>query len=73
MLYVLAACITSNEDSMAERLRRVTRNHMGSARAGSNPAAVVSLFLWSFTCLFKAAEKVSNDVLMKYDNNELVS
>ena len=28
-------------DSMAERLRRVIRNHMGYARVGSNPTAVV--------------------------------
>ena len=28
---------------MAEWLRRVTRNHMGFSRAGSNPACVVFL------------------------------
>ena len=30
-------------DSMAERLRRVIRNHMGFSRVGSNPTAVDAL------------------------------
>ena len=38
-------------DSMAEWLRREIRNLMGSARVGSNPAAVAFFFL-SFLILF---------------------
>ena len=34
---------TSSTDSVSERLRRWTRNPLGSARRGSNPLAVVSL------------------------------
>jgi hypothetical protein len=34
-------------DSMAEWLRRVIRNHMGYARVGSNPTAVVQMCLLS--------------------------
>ena len=39
MVYTLFA-LTLVIDSMAEWLRRLTRNQMGSARVGSNPAAV---------------------------------
>ena len=35
----------SEIDSVAEWLRRETRNLMGFSRAGSNPAAVVKFFL----------------------------
>ena len=33
---------------MAERLRRLTRNQMGSARAGSNPAGCEAMFCSRF-------------------------
>ena len=38
-----AACIAW--DTLAEWLRRVIRNHMGSSRAGSNPAGVADFVL----------------------------
>ena len=35
--------ITAKVDTVAEWLRRVTRNHLGFSRAGSNPAGVAFL------------------------------
>jgi hypothetical protein len=37
-----------NQDTVAEWLRRRTRNPLGSARAGSNPAGVDKIFLHFF-------------------------
>ena len=39
--YLDASKHFENHDSVSEWLRRWTRNPLGSARAGSNPAAVV--------------------------------
>ena len=36
------------QDSMAEWLRRVIRNHMGYARVGSNPTAVVYQYIHTY-------------------------
>jgi hypothetical protein len=41
----------SNYDTVAERLRRLTRNQLGLSRVGSSPAGV-ALFLLSFHPLF---------------------
>ena len=38
-------CDVNTQDNLAEWLRRETRNLMGSARAGSNPAVVDSKYL----------------------------
>ncbi len=35
-----------DQDSVSERLRRWTRNPLGSARRGSNPLAVELLVVW---------------------------
>ena len=37
------------EDNVAEWLRRETRNLLGSSRAGSNPAVVEFLFIYSWS------------------------
>ena len=38
-----SADLIANQDSVSERLRRWTRNPLGSARRGSNPLAVGSV------------------------------
>ena len=42
VLWCIALCfLPSRQDTVSERLRRWTRNPLGSARRGSNPLAVV--------------------------------
>ena len=61
-------------DTVSKRLRRWTRNPLGSARRGSNPLAVVSvppeLDLASYTCHKpkRAADgsRIAGKVLMKF-------
>ena len=36
------------KDTMAEWLRRLTRNQLGSSRAGSNPARVAAIVIFFF-------------------------
>ena len=47
---------------MAEWLRRLTRNQMGSSRVGSNPTHSVISFCWNFT-FYVLAHKMSRGQL----------
>ena len=55
IIYLLVVHLSSKVD-MSEWLRSVTRNHMGSARTGSNPVVDATFFLnfFGFAKFFKA-------------------